>query len=594
MKQKWSRGHIGPFWDKTMFSDLPFIRQPVLQSEIDKWTELGYNNVKNFTGTLYDNKNPMPEWVTNLGNLFDLANQTYTIYKMETLEIMPTHVDHFNTYTRLFNAPYKDVKRILVMLEDWKPGHYLEIDGVGITSWIAGDWFIWDSDVPHAASNIGIEDRYTLQITGTKINAKKSMSDLHWFNIPNMPEKFETSRFPHTKVIKDQFVDDTPTYLYMLNGRITELEEIQHDDETINSLNETGIHIYLNEPLCSYHVDAEDLIYEGRVGSKHNMKFYSEFGEHINPFEMRADELDSILIYANNNRLTNIKVHTGDYTVEPYYPEYTSRIKLLTDDIFIKSQFNLRRIEKVHLTPNFNKKFICLNWRYTRHRFMTAAFLAEKSTYMTWYFRAGCTILNHGPWLNFFSKWAEDYPEHQTAIMKGVIHLNNNTPLNLDLNIQNPTIITHHYFGNFYPDNTVLNDIIQPGKINYDNLKKFYSDVFVDIVTESRFAQPTANYSEKALQPIFYKKPFIMVGPPKTLEYMKSMGFKTFSDFWDESYDDCYNHEDRLAMIFKIIQQIDEKSIDELRAMYNEMAYILEHNFDIANSMIPTVSEYAQ
>ena len=101
--------------------------------------------------------------------------------------------------------------------------------------------------------------------------------------------------------------------------------------------------------------------------------------------------------------------------------------------------------------------------------------------------------------------------------MKGVIHLNNNTPLNLDLNIQNPTIITHHYFGNFYPDNTVLNDIIQPGKVNYDNLKKFYSDVFVDIVTESRFAQPTANYSEKELQPIFYKKPFILVGPPKTL-----------------------------------------------------------------------------
>jgi hypothetical protein len=222
---------------------------------------------------------------------------------------------------------------------------------------------------------------------------------------------------------------------------------------------------------------------------------------------------------------------------------------------------------------------------------MVAAFLAKKSTYMTWYFKAGCNIMNHSPWLNFFTRWGDDYTAYQNTILKGVVHLNNNTPLNLDLNIQNPAIITHHYFGNFYPDNKELNDIVQTGKLNYDNLKKFYSDVFVDIVTESRFAQPTANYSEKVLQPIFYKKPFIMVGPPKTLEYMRSMGFKTFSDFWDESYDECINHEDRLAMIFKVIQELDEKPIHELRKMYNEMAYILEHNFDIANSIIPNVSE---
>jgi hypothetical protein len=306
MRQKWSRGHIGPFWDKKMYSEFDFTRQPLMQSEIDEWTRLGYDYVKSFSGTMYDNKNPMPEWVNNLGNLFDLANQTYTIYKMKTLEIMPVHVDHFITYMKLFNAPYKDVRRVLVMLEDWKPGHYLEIDGVGITSWISGDWFMWDSDVPHAASNIGVEDRYTLQITGTVLDAKASMTNLHWFNIPNMPEKFETSRFPYTKVINEQFFDKTPTYLYMFNGRINELEEIQHDDETINSLNETGIHIYLNEPLCSYHVDATDFTFEDRVGTKHNMIFYSEFNENINPFELRAEELDSILIYANSRSKKSI------------------------------------------------------------------------------------------------------------------------------------------------------------------------------------------------------------------------------------------------------------------------------------------------
>ena len=51
-------------------------------------------------------------------------------------------------------------------MEDWKPGHYLEFNGVAVTNWVAGDYALWSADIPHAASNIGIDSRYTLQITG--------------------------------------------------------------------------------------------------------------------------------------------------------------------------------------------------------------------------------------------------------------------------------------------------------------------------------------------------------------------------------------------------------------------------------------------
>jgi hypothetical protein len=79
---------------------------------------------------------------------------------------MPIHSDKYLRYAQLFNTNPEKVCRVLVMLEDWKSGHYLEIDGRGFVNWTAGDWFMWAADVPHAASNIGIEDRYTLQITG--------------------------------------------------------------------------------------------------------------------------------------------------------------------------------------------------------------------------------------------------------------------------------------------------------------------------------------------------------------------------------------------------------------------------------------------
>jgi len=589
MSKKWKRGHVGRVWERGWFDKLDYTKQSIQQYEIDEWEKLGYDYIKSFSGSMYDSRNEMPAWVHTLGNLFDLNNKTYTFYRMHTLEIMPPHIDHYSTYMKLFGVEYSKVRRVLVMLEDWKPGHYLEVDGTCCTNWIAGDWFMWDSDCPHAASNIGVEDRYTLQITGTILETASSMTTLHWFNILNLPEKLESTRTPYTRVIREKFFDDTPTYLYMFNGPITELEEIKHDAEAINYLNHQGISIYLNEPLCSYIEGSPVIKNDTQVGTKHNMWFYSEFSKEINPHTMRADELDSIIKYAKNNQLTNITVYTGDYDAEKYYPVYTEYMKLVTDDIFIKSQFHLRRPARVQLTKKFTKKFICLNWRYTRHRFLLSAYVSKLSSYVTWYFKAGVQVLNRSPWLDIFNDWSVNNPNEFFKVLDGIIYLNHHSPMNLDLKIKEPTLIGHPYFFDAFPNNDVINDIITPGEDNYSKLSEFYSDVFVDIVTESRYAQPTANFSEKTLQPMFFKKPFVLAAPPKTLEYIKTLGFKTFSDFWDESYDDCFDHAERMIKIFKIIDEINDKSIDELRTMYDQMSDIIEHNFVVANTIIPLV-----
>lgn len=162
---KYRIGHIDRFWDDS-FKTFNYTRQPLTGEEKQLWIFQGYDYVKNFTGMMYDNKNPMPKWISNFENLFGLKNQTYTFYKMSTLDIMPNHVDHFRTYIKIFNAVPENVCRVLVMLEDWKSGHYLEVDGKAIVNWSEGDYVFWNHDCDHAASNIGIEDRYTLQITG--------------------------------------------------------------------------------------------------------------------------------------------------------------------------------------------------------------------------------------------------------------------------------------------------------------------------------------------------------------------------------------------------------------------------------------------
>ena len=151
-----------------MYEERDYVRQPIMESEVNAWRAQGYTH-ESFSGemSLVKDDDTMNIIIFNLerGLEIKMANPGTTLYKMKTGDIMPVHIDHFNTYCRIFNVDRANVFRALVMLEDWKPGHYLEMAGEGVVNWKAGDVFWWSADTPHAAANIGIEDRYTLQVT---------------------------------------------------------------------------------------------------------------------------------------------------------------------------------------------------------------------------------------------------------------------------------------------------------------------------------------------------------------------------------------------------------------------------------------------
>lgn len=149
------------------FLEFEYTKQPLKEEELTKWREQGYYH-KSFSGSMYSSKNPMPNWVNSIAEEVGLTNCGFVIYRMDQLDIMPPHIDHFETYSRIFNVDRNDVYRAIVFLEDWKPGHYFEYDGNGLVNWKKGDYVIYSTNTPHAASNIGIEPRYTLQVTGLK------------------------------------------------------------------------------------------------------------------------------------------------------------------------------------------------------------------------------------------------------------------------------------------------------------------------------------------------------------------------------------------------------------------------------------------
>lgn len=569
MNSRTDKGHVSKFWDEG-FKKFNFTRQPILDSEIEQWRDMGYDHVKSFSGSMYDSRNPMPEWVSKLDSMFGMYNQTYTFYRMDTLEIMPVHSDHYNTYCRLHDTTTENVERVILMLEDWKPGHYFELDGVGYVNWKAGDWFKWKGDVPHAASNIGVEPRYTLQITGMPVTTGQ-MNKLFYRNIPNIPNNLSN---PFVQFVFSK-APEQHTMVYMNNRHIEELDEIVHNDDAIRELNENGLHIYLYEPLCSYHKDAtptEEIPYI------HNMGFYSEFSHPVDPDDLRAEELDSILAYAKRNNLTNITVHTGNYNINIWYTYYTKHLKLICDDIFLKTQRKIEHLGETYRNQ-FNYKFICLNWRFTKHRQLMSTFLAGDMGHLSWHHKADFDKL--GKNLAFdLSEWEKTHTKHYCRLKHNCDIVMKNAPFTVDIPAIEPVEIDDPYLFDIWPKVEDYNDGETPAFRNIvsNSLASAYINSFVDIINETRFAQPTANFSEKVFQAIQYQKPFIVVGPPKTLEYIRSLGFKTFNDFWDESYDDEYDHGERLAKIFDLVDYILHTPLEELRELYVKMKETVEYN----------------
>ena len=85
--------------------------------------------------------------------------------------------------------------------------------------------------------------------------------------------------------------------------------------------------------------------------------------------------------------------------------------------------------------------------------------------------------------------------------------------------------------------------------------------------------------TEKTIKPIHMLHPFIIVGPYKTLEVLRDYGFKTFSPFIDESYDECKDADKRMKLIKKEILRLTSMDMEKLDRWYWSMFEILNHNF---------------
>ena len=111
---------------------------------------------------------------------------------------------------------------------------------------------------------------------------------------------------------------------------------------------------------------------------------------------------------------------------------------------------------------------------------------------------------------------------------------------------------------------------------------KFQTKSIINVVSETMFynTEKVHFITEKTFRAISMGQPFILLSQSNTLELLKKYGFKTFSEFWDESYDLEINDDIRFKMIGDVILNLNNKSIEELSELYKQMIPIIKHNYE--------------
>ena len=124
--------------------------------------------------------------------------------------------------------------------------------------------------------------------------------------------------------------------------------------------------------------------------------------------------------------------------------------------------------------------------------------------------------------------------------------------------------------GGLHPD-------IQFQPANYDLFGKSYFNVITESLIESE--SNTVFITEKIFKSIYAKMPFILYGVAGTLNSLKEMGYKTYENIIDESYDKEKNDLSRLDLIIKEIKRLAELSAEDFLELYQKTIAITEWNY---------------
>ena len=264
---------------------------------------------------------------------------------------------------------------------------------------------------------------------------------------------------------------------------------------------------------------------------------------------------------------------TGNPDAELEYKQWLIKKNLIKNfDVYYHS-FWYSNCKQTYIDYEFNfsidksKWFCCLNNRPHPHRLQTVTYLD--------YFN----LTNLGI-VTCLDKHYEDGCDQYTYDQILLTHLGKYSEEKRTI-LHEQSLIT----GPKLPMNFDTEDFSQ-GSRPTDYNPEIYNNCLINLVTETWYHKNwSKNYhnflSEKIWKSIMTKQIFIVIGPQYTLKYLKDIGFKTFSDYIDESYDNLDDDQRLFAAVESLKYATERYSIQELNDLTKD---IREYNLELFNA----------
>lgn len=297
----------------------------------------------------------------------------------------------------------------------------------------------------------------------------------------------------------------------------------------------------------SHYAINEKVLSDARAGQAYIVLVYHHEGDlGGNPYFLRA------LVNALNVPKSQIFLLHGDYDIEKYKDEPYTYVPV---NCLIYWVQQYQRDNLIDYVPD--KLFTCYNRRPRPHRIVMLSLLQR-------YALVDRGIVSCGPELLEDKRPLKDILENilQRSVVyndiKFFTEISNNSPDDLNLGVENPAIniVEEHYRHSFV---SVINETL----------------------TNSIF------FSEKIYKPILIGHPFLLMGAPNQLAKLREQfRFKTFGQWWDESYDEIDDMHLRAKRIVDILVSLNSKTEQELIDIRKEMRPTLKYNQNLYNSIV--------
>lgn len=133
-----------------------------------KYIKVGYTSKNSFYYRAFDVDGDIHDFCRTLFPRYSVG-----VMKQPPGQTLPLHEDTFFQFSKINNIDPYDCIRVNIFLEDWQAGHYFEINNTPVVSWRRGDAVIIHRDEPHLSGNMGMTEKFTMQVTGVKHEFKR-------------------------------------------------------------------------------------------------------------------------------------------------------------------------------------------------------------------------------------------------------------------------------------------------------------------------------------------------------------------------------------------------------------------------------------